>query len=137
MKKKLNTILLIDDDQATNFLHQMVIKKSDSADHVHIALNGESALHYLNTKTEGKYTSPDLIFLDINMPRMNGWAFLEQYQKLPKDQQGKAVIIMLTTPLDRDNQELSAKFQGIAEFRSKPLTQAMLQEIINKYSSSE
>jgi CheY-like chemotaxis protein len=133
MKKKLNTILLIDDDQATNFLHKMVIKKADCADQVHVELNGESAITYLSTAKNGIYPSPDLIFLDINMPRMNGWSFLEEYQKLHNAQQGKAVIVMLTTSLNPDDVEQSKKFTEISEFRSKPMTQTMLMEIIDKY----
>lgn len=133
MKKKLNTILLVDDDQATNFLHKMVIKKADCTDQIHVELNGEAAITYLSTMKDGKYPSPDLIFLDINMPRMNGWAFLEEYEKLQDNQQGTAVIVMLTTSLNPDDVEQSKKFKEISEFRSKPMTSTMLQEIISKY----
>jgi CheY-like chemotaxis protein len=133
MTRKINTILLIDDDQATNFLHKMVIKKANCAEHVHVELNGESAVHYLTTPIEGRYPQPDLIFLDINMPRMNGWSFLEEYQKLNADQKGAAVIVMLTTSLNPDDIEQSRRFSEISEFRSKPMTQPMLLEIIEKY----
>lgn len=133
MTKRLNNILLIDDDQATNFLHQMVIKKAGCADRVHIELNGEAAIRYLSTAVDGIYPSPDLIFLDINMPRMNGWAFLEEYQQLRNEQRGKAVIVMLTTSLNPDDIEQSKKFTEISEFRSKPMTQTMLAEICEKY----
>jgi len=133
MAKKIKTILLIDDDQATNFLHKMVIKKAECAEEVHVELNGESAIHYLSTMKDGKYPSPDLIFLDINMPRMNGWSFLEEYQKLHIAQQGGAVIVMLTTSLNPDDMEQSKRFKEISEFRSKPMTQNMLIDIIEKY----
>ena len=133
MKKKLNNILLIDDDVATNFLHKMVIKKTDCADQVHVELNGESAINFLYSIREGKHPSPDLIFLDINMPRMNGWAFLEEYQKLHPELKGKAVIVMLTTSLNPDDLQQSKRFSEISEFRSKPMTQAMLLDIISKY----
>lgn len=133
MKKKLNTILLIDDDQATNFLHKLVIKKADCTENIHIELNGESALNYLNTQQDGKYPSPDLIFLDINMPRMNGWAFLEEYHTLHQDKRGVAVIVMLTTSLNPDDLELSKKFSEISEFKNKPMTQEMVIDIIRRH----
>ena len=133
MKKKLNSIMLIDDDQATNFLHKLVIKKADCTEDVHIELNGEAALNYLNTQIDGKYPKPDLIFLDINMPRMNGWAFLEEYHKLIDGQQGVAVIVMLTTSLNPDDLELAKKFSEISEFKNKPMTQAMIMDIISRY----
>jgi CheY-like chemotaxis protein len=137
MNNKINTILLIDDDQATNFLHKMVIKKADCAEKVHIELNGEAAINYLHSINEGKHPSPDLIFLDINMPRMNGWSFLEEYQKLQDQLKGKAVIVMLTTSLNPDDMEESKKYSEISEFRSKPMTQAMLEDIIAKYFPAE
>ncbi len=134
MKQKLKSILLIDDDQATNFLHQIIIKKADCTENLHIEYNGEAALNYLNTKKpDGSYPSPDLIFLDINMPRMNGWAFLEEYQKFNMGQLGTAVIVMLTTSLNPDDQERSKKFYSISEFRSKPMTQEMIMEVIRTY----
>ena len=133
MKTKIKNILLIDDDQATNFLHKMVIRKADCAENIHIELNGESAIQYLSTRHEGKYPSPDLIFLDLHMPRMDGWGFLEHYQKLSSDQQGKAMIVMLTTSLDPDDQLQAKKFHDILEFRNKPLTQNMLLDVIQKH----
>ena len=129
----LHSILLIDDDEATNFLHKMVIKKSGCANHVHVEYNGELAINYLSTKKDGKYPAPDLIFLDLNMPRMNGWGFMEAYQKLPSEMKGKAAIVMLTTPLTPDDVLRSKSFTEIAEFRSKPMTQNMLMDIIEKY----
>jgi CheY-like chemotaxis protein len=133
MKQKLKTILLVDDDQATNFLHKMVIKKTDCTDEVHIELNGESAIKYIATMQDGKYPSPDLIFLDINMPRMNGWAFLEAYEKLRQEMKSKAVIVMLTTSLNPEDMEQAKKFKEISAFKSKPMTQHMLRDIIEKY----
>ena len=132
MKKKLNTILLIDDDQATNFLHKMVIKKAECADHVHVELNGEAAINYLLSTKEGKHPKPDLIFLDINMPRMNGWSFLEEYGKLNESQKGTAVIVMLTTSLNPDDLQQAKKYGEISEFRNKPLSQAIMMDIISR-----
>jgi CheY-like chemotaxis protein len=133
MNQKLKNILLIDDDEATNFLHKIVIKKADCTDHLHIEYNGEAALDYLTTMVDGHYPAPELIFLDINMPKMNGWVFLEEYQKLNHNQQGGAVIVMLTTSLNPDDQAHSKEFYAISEFRSKPISIEMVMDIIGKY----
>ena len=133
MKQKLKNILLIDDDQATNFLHQIIIKKADCTENLHIEYNGEAAINYLTTKKDGEYPNPELIFLDINMPRMNGWAFLEEYQKLTNGKKSSAIIVMLTTSLNPDDQERSKQYYAISEFRSKPMSIDMVMEVIKTY----
>ena len=87
--EKLNCVLLIDDDESTNFLHEIIINQSKITKQVIAHQSGSSALEYLQSKMNGEYPQPDLIFLDINMPGMNGWEFLEEYKKLEEAQQGK------------------------------------------------
>ena len=133
MKNKIKNILLIDDDQATNFLHKMVIRKAGCAENVHVEMSGDAAIRYLTTKHEGEFPRPDLIFLDLHMPRLDGWGFIEEYQKLTQGQQGKAVVVMLTTSLDPDDQKKAKQLHDLLEFRNKPLTQNMLMDIIEKH----
>ena len=90
LKKKLNCILLIDDDPDDNFFHQVVIKQMDIVHRIDIANDGLEALSYLK---DGQATPPELIFLDINMPRMNGWEFLAEYKHLNNGQKARAIII--------------------------------------------
>src|ERR1041385_2757434 len=103
MTKKIHSILLVDDDDATNYLNRLTLKKLDCADEVHISESGSEALQYLQKNVNGDYPHPDLIFLDINMPAMDGWEFLEEYKKLPPEMKGKIVEIMLTTSLNPDD----------------------------------
>lgn len=133
MKQKLKSILLVDDDDATNYLHKLIIKKADCAESVHVELNGEAAIKYLTTALQGVYPRPELIFLDINMPLMNGWDFLEEYEKLDHAQQGGQVIVMLSTSLVASDIEKAKKYGNISEFLSKPLTQDILRNVIAKY----
>ena len=133
MRQKLNCILLVDDNDADNFIHEMVIKQLDCAEKIVTAENGEEALTFLTTAlTSGKYPKPDLIFLDINMPKMNGWEFLEEYEKLHIDQKAKIVLVMLTTSLNPDDKMLAAQKPLILNYIDKPLTQESLTEILEK-----
>ncbi|MEZ4825502.1 MAG: response regulator [Bacteroidia bacterium] len=132
MKQKLNCILLIDDDEDDNFIHQMVIRKADVAHKIVIRENGLDALEYLQTLENGKYPQPDLIFLDINMPRMNGWEFLAEYQKLESVQQGKVMVVMLTTSLNPNDENRAKSNPYINKFLTKPLTRDRLLEIIDQ-----
>jgi len=130
MRKKLNCILLVDDDSEDNYFHQIVINDMDAANTVQVAQNGLEALEFL---TKENQIAPELIFLDINMPKMNGWEFLEAYQKLNANQRAKVVVAMLTTSMNPADQKRAEKFPEIASFNSKPLTEPVLADILKRY----
>jgi len=132
MKKKLNCILLIDDDRATNFLHEMVLSDMDVADEIVAVESGMEALKYLMSTEDGKHPQPDLIFLDINMPAMNGWEFLIEYEKLEKSAKARFVLMMLTTSLNPDDHETAKTLPLVAGFLSKPLTPEMVQDVLEE-----
>ncbi len=133
----LDCILLVDDDDATNFIHQMVIQRLNLDVKLQVVHNGKEALEYLTCT--GKFTNeipfpqPGIVFLDINMPIMNGWEFLEEYKKLSKEQKAKIVIAMLTTSVNPDDEKKAKNSNEILEFINKPLEEASLELLIMKY----
>lgn len=140
MKKKLNCVLLIDDDLGTNFINQMLIKKANITDRIETVLNGKEALDFITNK--GKYEKagnifpqPVLTLLDINMPVMDGWEFLDAYQKLGEHQRGKIVIIMLTTSLNPDDVTRAEEISDVSGFKNKPLTMETIDDIIQQHFS--
>lgn len=135
MANKLDCILLIDDDIATNFISKKVIERVSITSHIETVLNGREAIDYL-TK-DGKYKNldcpkPQLILLDVNMPIMDGWEFIEMYKKLDENYKANIKIIMLTTSLNPDDKKRAEKVAEISEFRYKPLTVDIFNEIINQ-----
>jgi CheY-like chemotaxis protein len=138
MKRKLKCILLVDDNDSDNFLHKKVIEKSQLADHVAIALNGQEAIDFLTSKGKGMLTEsaqcqPELIFLDINMPIMDGWEFLEEYQNLSECLNEKSTIIILTTSLNPEDKSKAEKMLESDCFQFKPLTLQMLNNILENH----
>ncbi len=133
MAKKLNCILLVDDDDGTNFLHKLIIKQAGVAEQVEVVLNGEEALNYLAEAVEGTKPVPDILFLDINMPLLNGWEFLDEYTKLSADKKVNTKIIMLTTSVNPDDAKRARTYDSVSGFKSKPLDDEMLNEIIAQY----
>lgn len=129
MIKKLKCVMLIDDNEDDNYFHQIALRESDVTEKMEVMLSGFEALDYLR-KNE---TSPDLILLDINMPKMNGWEFLAEYRKLPSDKKAKTIIIMLSTSLNPEDQERAAKISEISGYETKPLTVEMLFDIMKTY----
>lgn len=130
MKKKLNCILLVDDDDDDNFYHQIIINRMNIASRVDIAMNGIEALAYL--KKENK-NPPEIIFLDLNMPKMNGWEFLEQYQHLALDQKAKVLVVILTTSANPDDIKRAKEVEDVTGFETKPLSEELLTKILEQH----
>lgn len=138
MKKKLNCVLLIDDDEATNFINKMLLEEAGCAEHIQVACSGQMALNYLTSSGsfagENKnFPCPDLIFLDVNMPAMNGWEFLQRYHELEKHHKGNIVMVMLTTSLNPDDRVKADEIPEISGFESKPLSGDKLIRVLKKY----
>jgi CheY-like chemotaxis protein len=135
MERKLNCVLLIDDDEPTNFLNQIIIESTGCAEEIKTAQSGVEALEYLTrtSDTDRTFPCPDLIFLDINMPAMNGWEFLEKYRKLNNEFKGKVMIVMLTTSLFPEDKLHAKGISEISAFEIKPLTEEKLDNILKKF----
>jgi CheY-like chemotaxis protein len=133
MKKKLNHILLVDDDEACNFFHTHLIERLNCAEHVTQVSDGAEALEFLTTPVEGAYPQPDILFLDINMPRMNGWEFLKAYEMLPDEQKAKIILILLTTSFNPEDKERAMAHPYVKDFANKYLSKESLLDILHRH----
>jgi CheY-like chemotaxis protein len=133
--KRIKTVLLVDDDEPTNFINKKIIQASDLVDAIHISQSGQEALDFLGHESDqaDPFPVPELIFLDINMPAMDGWEFLAHYKKLKNEQKSKVIIVMLTTSLNPDDEVKAKDMKEVCAFRNKPLTKQLLEEIAAKY----
>tara|TARA_B110000090_G_C13387512_1_gene448264 strand:+ start:2513 stop:2917 length:405 start_codon:yes stop_codon:yes gene_type:complete len=124
-------ILLIDDDKNANFYNQRIIEKTQLAEEVISFENAKMALEYLKKQNgERKYPSPDIIFLDINMPGMDGWEFLEQYTIRKSTQKLNTKIIMLSSSDNNDDRDRAARFDVVSNYICKPLDKNSLKELL-------
>lgn len=130
---KLKTILLVDDYDADNFIHRLVVERYGCAEHIEVARDGKQAMDYLRECVESDRALPELIFLDINMPVMNGWEFLEGFHALRGDKPGGAVIVMLTTSLNPDDRARAEGYPEVRSFTYKPLTESRLDELLRQF----
>jgi CheY-like chemotaxis protein len=131
--KELDCIMLVDDNDDDNFFHERVIKKSKAAKVVIAFQKPMEALEYLKSHKHSRDRHPDLIFLDINMPKMNGWEFLNEYDSLDKRSQVQAIVVMLTTSENEDDRSKAMALNIASDFKSKPLTKEMLEEVISRF----
>ena len=108
------------------------MKKADVAEKVVTVESGFEALDFLTQMQKGVYPQPELIFLDINMPRMNGWEFMNAYNQLEVAQKGKIVVIMLTTSLMASDKNKARELE-VPAYKIKPLTDEMLRELLEEH----
>ena len=131
----LDKILCIDDDPITLMLCKKVISKAEFSKEIDFFKNGEEAIQYFDElkyekNKENKITPPNLIFLDLNMPIMNGWEFLDvfsdkdYYLDFPNTK-----VIVLSSTIDPKDLNKSKSYPMVIEFLSKPITKEMLETI--------
>ena len=127
--EKLKGILLVDDDHSTNFYHRLVLRDAKLAEQIDVCVNGQLALDYLNEALANNELLPEFIFLDINMPVMDGWDFLKAYDLLDDAIKKHCNIVMLTTSINPDDKEEGLRQPNVKDFRNKPLTADMVVEL--------
>lgn len=118
MTRKIQTAMLIDDEEIDQKLYTRVLKRSGLVENVVSFTYADEAFEFLKANDD---LVVDVIFLDINMPRMNGFQFLEKVTTELKREFAHLVIVMLTTSLDPKDREMASKFDIVREFINKPL----------------
>lgn len=126
-------VLLVDDDKINNYINERLIKKLNLASQINVAFNGEEALEALEQLITTESKSNGFIFLDINMPVMDGFEFLEVFKEKYQSINGKVTIVMLTTSTNSKDLE-KVKSAGIAGYINKPLTEQKILELFQGFN---
>ncbi|MFK7746372.1 MAG: response regulator [Roseobacter sp.] len=129
--RTLDHILLVDDDKVTNLLHQRQIRRRQLARHVDVVTDGQAALEFLQECADSNVALPELILLDINMPRMNGFEFLESYAALPNKPDQIPTIVMVSTSTLRKDKARAVRSPLVANYVTKPLRDIDLERIVS------
>jgi len=118
---KVKHVLLIDDNDIDNYINNHIVKKSKISDKISIKNSAIKALEYLESIKDNVEEFPDLIFLDIGMPIMNGFDFLEELVKFPIVVNNQCSVVMLTSSNDKNDIERAKQFFVVKEYLIKPL----------------
>jgi response regulator RpfG family c-di-GMP phosphodiesterase len=131
VKDRPTSVYIIDDQPLDNIIVEMLIKRVDKEIDVNIINNGESAINKLIeiSQSEPKLL-PDYIFLDINMPGMDGWQFLSEYARLKMDQLKKTRIYILSSSFYHEDITRSHSNPLVVDFISKPFKLENLRTIL-------
>lgn len=128
----LNKILCVDDDPITLMLCKKVIAKANFSEEIESAKDGVEALKFFDSLTENgskSETYPELIFLDLNMPIMDGWEFLDEFSKNLTQSFPKTKIIVLSSSIDPKDINKSKSYPMVLDFLPKPITVEMLNNL--------
>lgn len=134
--RKFKTILLVDDEESTIFINKRLLIKANITENILVARNGKEAL---DTILDPNIKKPELVFLDINMPVMDGWEFLEEYESTISSEIKSQIniVIMVTTSLNPEDEKKAKKYSIVKSFLRKPLTMESLKMALNLPDLSE
>lgn len=110
-------VILVDDDSVVLFLHKMLLERSSLPSPTGIFKNGKEALDFISKKQS--LITPCLVLLDINMPVMNGWEFLEAVQE--KHFRDKIFVAMVTSSINSQDASTAQKYPQVIDYIEKPL----------------
>ncbi len=135
MGSKLHCILLVEDNFMTNLFNEKMLDNLCVAENIVTAEDGEEALRYLES-SQKNHTYPELILVDIFMPKMSGWMFLEKFSRMNFDRQKKPAVVVLTHSHEAGNYDHALSIPGVIGFLNKPLTEGDVMEILNQHFHS-
>ena len=125
----IDLVMLIDDNDTDNFISKRIIEIAQFAKRVEVKNSGQYALEYLSEHANDTDQLPSLIFLDINMPVMDGFMFLYEFENLPLTVQNKSRVIILSSSDNKRDIDKIINNQSVIRYITKPLTQNVLKEI--------
>lgn len=133
MAKRIQSVLLVDDNEATNFLNRILLEQSAFARHIYTASNGLAALdHISGRKGEKNYTPPQLIFVDGIMPLLDGWEFIGEIERQKWSISFVPIVVMLTACECPERKKEALQYNFVLDYLEKPLTEKMIEEVKKK-----
>jgi CheY-like chemotaxis protein len=133
MVKKLPIIGIIDDDKIYQFILTSIINKNKLAKSILSFSDGEKAIEYLTDNKTKNEKIPDILFLDVNMPIMDGWMFIEEYAGIKKDITKKIAVFMLSSSVNPSDIERAAEISEISNYIIKPIKFEEVKRIFENY----
>jgi CheY-like chemotaxis protein len=130
--KKFRTVMLIDDNEIDNLINQKMIEAASITENIYTHTGAKSAIEFLKNMERldvADKVLPDVIFLDIDMPLMDGFQFLEEFEKLGNAAKKKCSIIMLTSSINPQDFNRSKKYANVKLYLNKPLSHESIMKL--------
>ncbi len=133
MSNKFNYLIFIDDDVPTNIYHEVILEVADLCNEYKFFEDSQEALAHIKDLIENNKELPELIFLDLHMPGLSGWDFLDIYKTLKEN---LPEVIILTTSLNPLDKEISKKYKQVRKYMNKPLEEELIKELLGVLNNS-
>ena len=135
MMRKINISCIIDDDPIFVYGTKKVMKEADFCSDVIVYNNGKEAIDGLRTLIEEKKELPPLIFLDLNMPVMDGWEFLDNFITIPNNNIEKVHVYVISSSIDANDFIRARNYKVVNNYILKPITPEDLVEVLKIFSN--
>lgn len=126
---KVASVMLVDDNDTDNFINKRIIELAGFSSDIVVKNSGKSALEFLNTNKDNPEKLPELIFLDINMPVVDGFVFLYEFEGFPDHVKEKSKIIILSSSDNKKDIDRIVDNEYVIKFITKPLTEEALETL--------
>lgn len=130
--KKINLLCVVDDDEIYTFLIKRIIKLAQVAENTIFFKNGQEALEFFIEHKTKPEELPELILLDINMPILDGWQFMDGFSQLASRLEKDITVYMISSSEDQDDYERAKSISRIKDFVRKPIDKDVLIELVEK-----
>ena len=133
IEQKLRFLIFIDDDPTSNYIHELVLNNLKISN-THFFLSAKECLEFLSKQPENKNIEiHDIIFIDVNMPGIDGWQFIEIYQKRLRTNKNQQFFVMLSADLNHNDIEKSKEYKNVKDFLIKPLSEKIFTKFFQKH----
>lgn len=133
--KSIKNLFLVDDDEIFTFLTKRTIEETNLVDRIKIFSNGQDAIDFLETAAGSQELLPDVILLDINMPILDGWGFLEEFILLKPSIGKQITIYVVSTSISPYDIDRAKNISDVSDFIIKPITKSGLIGILKNLPS--
>ena len=131
MMRKINNAWIIDDDKILTYVLQRIMGSVDSFENIEIFQNGKEAINQLCAFKKDRDSLPDIILLDLNMPIMDGWQFLDEFEKIEVDK--KIILYIVSSSIDIQDHNKAKNYKTVADFLIKPIGKKQIEQMIESY----
>lgn len=128
--KQIEILALVDDDDTFVFITQRIIEQTNHVKEIKVFNNGLDALNYLKNNLNNNYQLPEVIFLDLSMPIMDGWQFLDEFTSLKTEKTEKILIYICSSSISPHDITKAKEISSVTDFIIKPVTKDKLAEIV-------
>lgn len=130
--KLIKTIAIIDDDDIFVYITKKAVEQTNIVQQIKVFGNGKDAIDFFKENTDNPDLLPEIILLDLSMPIMDGWQFLQEYTKIKPKIQKKITIYIVTSSISPEDMKKAKSIDAVSDFIIKPITKDKLIEIIKK-----